>query len=275
MPEGHIVHRLARELSTTFAGQRVGVSSPQGRFSAESELLDGRTCLGAEAIGKHLFTRFESPPFPLVHIHLGLIGKLRIDRPGTGEVQSAQTLRLLLRTDTARAELRGPQWCRLVAEDERDRVLQQSGPDPLRSDADSEQAWSKVRRSQRSIGALLMDQGIFAGVGNIFRAEVLFRQAISPFVAGSLLRRPAFEALWADLVELMGQALLTGRIDTVSRQHSPEVMGRAAREDPHGGEVYVYRRAGQPCLVCENPISLREMHGRNLYWCAQCQVGPS
>jgi formamidopyrimidine-DNA glycosylase len=62
-----------------------------------------------------------------------------------------------------------------------------------------------------------------------------------------------------------------GRIDTVRPEDSPEATGRDPRVDRHGGEVYVYRRAGQPCLVCGREVSLRVVEGRNLYWCARCQ----
>lgn len=69
------------------------------------------------------------------------------------------------------------------------------GPDPLRADADPEWVWARVRRSRRSIGSLLMDQKLFAGVGNIYRAEPLFRLGISPFLPGCELTHPriAFE----------------------------------------------------------------------------------
>ena len=116
-----------------------------------------------------------------------------------------------------------------------------------------------------------MDQGVFAGVGNIYRAEVLYRHRLDPFRPGRTLRRGQFDAVWADLVELMAEGVRTGRIDTVRPEHLPEAMGRPPREDRHGGEVYVYRRAGQPCLVCGRRVRITELAGRNLYWCTRCQ----
>jgi endonuclease-8/formamidopyrimidine-DNA glycosylase len=273
VPEGHVIHGLSRILDDDFAGTRTRVSSPQGRFADEASMLDGRVCLGSEAVGKHLFIRFDGLPEPLVHIHLGLIGKLRIGPTGEDlfDTRNLATLRLRLATDTHVAELRGPQWCRLVTEDEFRRVLSTSGPDPLRSDADPERAWARIHCSSRTIGALLMDQGITAGVGNIFRAEVLFRHGVSPFREGKAVTHGVFDDLWTDLVGLMEYALGTGRIDSVRVEHEPEAMGRAPREDRHGGEVYVYRRAGMGCLVCGRDVSTTVMQGRNLYWCAHCQ----
>ncbi|WP_028709534.1 Fpg/Nei family DNA glycosylase [Propionicicella superfundia] len=273
MPEGHVTHRLARDLTADFAGRPVRVSSPQGRFGAEASLLDGHACREAEAVGKHLFVRFADLPEPYVHIHLGLIGKLRVGPAGSRlfDTDDESTLRLRLAADGRVAELRGPQWCRLVSGEVRDRVLAESGPDPLRADADPARAWARIGRSRRPIGALLMDQRITAGVGNIFRAEVLFRQRMSPFREGQRVTRPAFGRIWADLVGLMEDAVTTGRIDSVLPEHEPEAMGRAPRLDRHGGEVYVYRRAGQECLVCGREVSTAVLQGRNLYWCRHCQ----
>ena len=69
----------------------------------------------------------------------------------------------------------------------------------------------------------------------------------------------------------MRQGVLDGRIDTVRDDHLPEAMGRPAREDRHGGEVYVYRRSGQPCHVCGGEVRSKILEARNLYWCPTCQ----
>jgi formamidopyrimidine-DNA glycosylase len=118
-----------------------------------------------------------------------------------------------------------------------------------------------------------MDQKIFAGVGNIYRAEVLFRHQISPFTLGRVISNEQFDAIWSDLVFLMTLGVKNGRIDTVLAAHLPEAMGREPRVDRHGGEVYVYRREGMKCFVCGAKIKMADMQGRKLYWCAKCQVG--
>ena len=285
MPEGHVIHRLAAELDLAFAGRAVAVSSPQGRFAEASALLDGTVFRTAEAFGKHLILDFSpltvpeelvsaaserhEGPGPFVHIHLGLIGKLRWVRPRT--VEGGDTLRLRIETDEHAAELRGPQACALVGREDIAALVAALGPDPLRADADSERAWRRVHRSDRTIASLLMDQRVAAGVGNIYRAEVLYRQRIHPDTPGSALSRRAWNRIWADFVELMPLGVRHGRIDTVRPEDSPEATGRDPRVDRHGGEVYVYRRAGQPCLVCGREVSLRLFEGRNLYWCPRCQ----
>ena len=69
----------------------------------------------------------------------------------------------------------------------------------------------------------------------------------------------------------MTRAVEAGRIDTVRDAHLPEATGRAPRVDRHGGEVYVYRRPGQPCHVCSGEVRRGDLAGRNLYWCPTCQ----
>lgn len=270
MPEGHVIHRLANALNRDFRGGSLRVSSPQGRFAAEASLLDGRRLLRAEALGKHLFLDFDTgEPRHLVYIHLGLIGRLRI-APST-EASSSGQARLRIDNGVSAASLSGPQWCRLIGNEEHAEVVAKAGEDPLREDAEPERLWPKVTRSRRSIASLLMDQSLFAGVGNIYRAETLFRLGISPFRAGQELSAEEREDIWHDLVHLMGIGVERGRIDTVRPEHMPEMMGRPPRKDDHGGEVYVYRRAGLPCYVCGTAVEERLLEGRNLFWCASCQ----
>lgn len=267
MPEGHVIHRLANELNQTFGGREVSVTSPQGRFAEQAAFLDGSVLDAAQAVGKHLFIGFDAPEPRQIHIHLGLIGKLRFRplAPPVGQV------RLRIADASVAADLSGPQWCDLVTDARVAQVIAESGPDPLRPDADPERGWRRVHASARPIAALLMDQKVAAGVGNIYRAEVLFRHRINPATPGNTLRRSSWDAMWADLVELMAAGVRDGRIDTVTLDHTPEAMGREPRVDRHGGEVYVYRRAGQPCLVCGSRVRTEVLAGRNLYWCGRCQ----
>lgn len=267
MPEGHVIHRLAAAFTDTFADQTVAVSSPQGRFAAAAALLDGSVFTGAEALGKHLLLDFAADR--TVWIHLGLIGKLRLGplQPPT----SPETLRLRVANATHAADLRGPQWCRLLTPAERADVMAACGPDPLRPAADPTPTWQRLQRSSQPVAQLLLDQRLFAGVGNIFRIEVLFRHGIDPLLPGKHLPAAVFASVWADLTTLMTHAVRVGSIDTVAPAHLPAAMGRPQRDDAHGGEVYAYRRAGQACYVCGNPIARDTLAGRNLFWCPTCQ----
>jgi formamidopyrimidine-DNA glycosylase len=271
MPEGHTLRRLALELTQAFGGRPVRASSPQGRFAADAAQVDGSLCLGAESAGKHLFVELTGGRF--VHIHLGLIGKLDVValEPGSPVPAPVGQVRLRLHNATAYADLRGATQCDLIGPDRRAQIVGQLGEDPLRPDADPSRVWARIARSSRPIGDLLMDQFVLAGVGNVYRAEILFRHRIHPLRPGRTLRRGQFLAMWADLVALMEDGVRTGRIDTVRPEHTPEAMGRPPRQDDHGGEVYVYRRHGQPCLVCASRVRTDTLAGRNLFWCARCQ----
>lgn len=267
MPEGHTLRRLADDLADAFVGRPVAVSSPQGRFAAESAQLDGAVLQGTESAGKHLFLEFPGERF--VHVHLGLIGRFEL-HPGPPGPAVGQ-VRLRLATPQRYADLRGATRCDLVTVARRDEVVAGLGPDPLRPDADPRSAWRRISRSERPIGELLMDQSVIAGVGNVYRAEVCFRQGVHPARPGRTLQRRTFLALWEDLVALMAEGVRRNRIDTVRPEHLPEAMGRPPRRDDHGGEVYVYRRDGQPCHVCGTTIRTAVLAGRNSFWCPRCQ----
>lgn len=271
MPEGHVVHRLADEMNERFARRVVSVSSPQGRFSESAAVLDGLRLRRAEAVGKHLFLEF--PHGQSVHIHLGIYGKFTFGDPPVPLPVGEVRLRLVGRGGWA--DLRGANACNLIGPADRALIEQRLGDDPLRHDSagdhGGQRAWERVSRSRTPVATLLMDQSIAAGVGNIFRAEVLFREGVDPQRAGRDLSEGEWSAIWADLVELMRVAYERGRIDTVRPEHEPDAMGRDPRVDRHGGEVYVYRRAGQPCLVCGTEVRSVVHAGRNLYWCPTCQ----
>jgi DNA-formamidopyrimidine glycosylase len=272
MPEGHTLRRLADAVAATFAGRELRVSSPQGRFAAEAALLDGSRLLGADSAGKHLFLDFEGGR--VVHVHLGLYGRFDITTGPLVDPVGQVRLRLAASDDgrsPAYADLRGATRCELVTAEQRAGVVARLGPDPLRPGTDPERAWRRISVTHRPIGELLMDQEVVAGVGNVYRAEVLFRHRLHPLRPGRTLRRGQFEALWGDLVVLMTDGVRVGRIDTVRPEHTPEAMGRPPRQDVRGGEVYVYRRTGQPCHVCGTTIRTGELAGRNTYWCPRCQ----
>jgi endonuclease-8 len=202
-------------------------------------------------------------------VHLGLYGKFA---DGEGEPPPpVGQVRLRLTSDRHWLDLRGPTACQLLSPPEVDALRARLGADPLRADADPAAAYARIRRSPTALGALLLDQSIVAGTGLIFVTEALFRAGLHPTVPGRQLSLPAWDELWTDLAGLMREAVSSGRIDTVHTRYTPEVMGRAPRVDRHGGEVYVYRRAGQPCHVCGSRILRADLAGRNSYWCPTCQ----
>ncbi|MFH8986826.1 Fpg/Nei family DNA glycosylase [Streptomyces sp. NPDC017940] len=271
MPEGHTIHRLAADHRERFEGRAVAASSPQGKFSDSAALVTGQVLTTAEAHGKHLFLGFAETGW--IHIHLGLFGKVTL---GTAPPPPpTDTVRLRLVNDTAYTDLRGPTTCALITDEEKQAIHARLGPDPLRPRSaegnDPDAAWRRVSRSRTTVAALLLDQKVVAGVGNVYRAEVLFRHGIDPYTPGKDLTYARWTAIWADLVELMREGVRLNRIDTVRPEHTPEAMGRPPRVDDHGGEVYVYRRARQACHLCGGEIRTAELAARNLFWCPTCQ----
>ncbi|MEV0410902.1 DNA-formamidopyrimidine glycosylase family protein [Streptomyces sp. NPDC050448] len=267
MPEGHTIHRLAEDHLVRFAGREVRVSSPQGRFAESAALLDGRVLDGVDAHGKHLFLGFQGNGW--VHIHLGLFGKYAL---GTAPLAPpTDTVRLRIAHDDHYSDLRGPTTCALITDGEKKAIHERLGPDPLRPADDPDRAWKRISRSRTTVAALLMDQKVIAGVGNVYRAEVLFRHGIDPYRLGKDLARGEWDAMWDDLAALMREGVRNNRIDTVRDEHLPEAMGRPPRVDDHGGEVYVYRRANMPCHICGAGIRTADLAARNLFWCPECQ----
>ena len=265
MPEGHTLHRLARLHQRRYAGKPVAVTSPQGRFSAS--LVDGRKLVRAEAHGKHLFHVYG--PDAIVHVHLGLYGTFT-ESPLPVLLPVGQ-VRMRMVGETHWTDLRGPTACEVLNKDEVKAIRDRLGPDPLRKDADPDRAYERIIRSKQSLAVLLMDQKILAGVGNVYRAEVLFRHNVNPQLTGNKVSRELSDTLWDDLVVLMKDGAKVGQINTVRPEHLPKAMGRAPRVDRHGGEVYVYRRAGEPCLICGTEVLTTELAARNLFWCPACQ----
>ncbi|WAC55045.1 Fpg/Nei family DNA glycosylase [Gordonia sp. SL306] len=271
MPEGHTLHRLARRQQRVFGGSPVRVSSPQGRFVDGAAAVDGLVFAKAEAWGKHLVQHFR--PLEgrgragrrMIHVHLGLYGAfteaaMPMDDP-VGQV------RMRIEGRDVGTDLRGPTACELFTPADLDALIARLGPDPLRSDADPARARDAIGRSRRPIAALLMDQRVIAGVGNVYRAEVLFRAGIDPYRESRRIDPDEFDGLWSDLVALMRIGVRRGRMHVV-RPEDDHGAPSYATDRPR---TYVYRRAGEPCRICGATVRVVELDGRNLYWCPVCQ----
>ncbi len=282
MPEGHTLHALARDLTATFAGTRPQVSSPQGRFADGAALLAGRTVERAWAHGKLLFVEVEGDL--VLHVHLGLIGTWPVlARPAAAPAESHVAtrvadpdvqgqVRLRLLTDTAVADLRGPITCTVLTHEEVAELVARQGPDPLQPGADPDLAWDRLRRSRRTIAELLMDQTVLAGVGNVYRCEVLHRHRVAPLRPGTGTKRHTWTAIWDDLVRLMPIGVASGRIVTRDDDLVEVVAALEAGELPDPERRYaVYRRTGEPCPRCGARVRTRLLSGRNLFWCGNCQ----
>lgn len=179
-------------------------------------------------------------------------------------------VRARLMTMQACADLRGPTACAVETPDEIQKVLDRLGPDPMVGDpAENEDRFvAAVRRRKVAIGQLLMDQAVVSGIGNVYRAEMLFRAGIDPHTPGNVIPEELVRGLWRDWVELLRIGIETGQMMTMDGLTGDAWrQAMASRDDRH----WVYHRAGLPCRVCGTEILLEEMQARKLYWCPTCQ----
>lgn len=289
MPEGHTIHRLARQLADVFGGQKLQASSPQGRFATGAARIDGQTLLATHAHGKQLFAEFSSGLF--LRVHLGLygawdfggdanfrgassigaprrVGEREIasaDLPYQGPPEPVGAVRLRLVAEHGWADLRGPSACEVLSQIEAAAIQAKLGPDPLGRAGGETEFVSRIRSSARPVGVLLMEQNIVAGIGNVYRAELLFRSKLDPMLPGKQLSIDQARALWADAVVLLMRGVADGQIITT------EPVDRDQSGDVH----YVYKRNGLACLVCGGTLLGKELAGRNLFYCPSCQPAQS
>ena len=323
MPEGHSVHRIARQFALHFVGHRVAASSPQGRFAAGAAELDGQLMTGSKAVGKQLYLDFENDQVLRVHLgiygawdfagditadatvasatgrmgqtsmrgtvvgehedSLGSIGAPRRTRLRMAEQEVVQDaidtfppqpigqVRVRLLTDDAVADLRGPTACEVLTPSEADAIIAKLGPDPMTTDhTEGEKRFVQtVRRKPTPIGLLLMDQTVVAGIGNVYRAELLFRANLNPHTPGKLIPEDTLRQLWRDWAQLLAIGVETGQMLTMDGLEGDAYRAAlASRDDRH----WVYRRAGLPCRVCGTHIVMEVAAARKLYWCPRCQA---
>ncbi len=263
MPEGNTIHRLARIHERDFAGRRIAVSSPQGRFGREAKLLDGRKFRRAEAFGKHLFHHWSGGL--VVHVHLGMAGWFY--RFAGRPPEPRPTVRMRLATAGVTTDLIGPPACELIPEFARRALLARLGPDPLRKDFDPSRVWAELqRRPHRPIGDALLDQRVLSGVGNIYRNEALYLAGIHPLRPSGRLTPNDWETLWRTIRRLMRRGVGQARVRTVAAAESAHPLsGRAPGDDA----FYVYQ--AEACRRCAAPIREFPLSARRMFACETCQ----
>ncbi|PRI11967.1 Fpg/Nei family DNA glycosylase [Leucobacter massiliensis] len=330
MPEGHSVHRIARQFSVNFVGTSPEVTSPQGRFAQGAELLSGREMTDARAVGKQMFLEFAGERWlrvhlgiygawdfagdvrvdPAIQIHASKFGRGRLGQTGmagvvdeegedsvasigaprrarlqrvqmaehdrAGEVASAfppdpvGQVRVRLLNERVCADLRGPTACEVLSPGEVDAVVQRLGPDPANANtpAERDRFVERARKKRTPIGLVLMDQSVIAGIGNVYRAELLFRAGLDPHTPANTLDRTVLEALWDDWAHLLEIGITVGQMITIDGLEGEDYRRALAERDERH---WVYKLEGTPCKRCGANILLEEFGARKLYWCAGCQ----
>lgn len=223
-------------------------------------VLDGQHLRRSEAHGKYLFVHWGDGT--ILHIHLGLIGKFRPVDPAT---PTRSSIRLRLTNDEAMWDLTGPSRCDLVTAKERREIVAGIGPDPLRPDGSAVAVAKRMAATSRPIGAVLLDQRVIAGLGNIYRAEILFLTGIRPDRPSRDLRSEEIDAIWAESQRLLRIGVRTGRIITTDPSEIGRPRSRMRRDDT----LYVYHR--EHCRRCGTAIRTVVMGGRPIQFCPRCQ----
>jgi len=266
MPEGHTIHRYARLHRRRLNNGPVAVWSPQGRFAEGASHLDGRHLEHIDPLGKHLFYRWEGDT--TLHVHLGLFGKFRTF---TGEPPPpTDETRMAMQAGDATIYLAGPTACELVTPAEEETIRDRLGPDPLDRSASPDRFAANLARRRIPIGAALLDQKVVAGVGNVYRAELLFLLGIHPRTPASELAAVTVAVLWDRTVDELRRGERSGRIVTTDPVH----FGATRDRDLHGEErLYVYKRHGLDCRRCGTVIRIEDLGNRSIWWCPSCQPG--
>ena len=262
MPEGHTIHRIAIDHIKLLAEGPVAVSSPQGRFAESAALVDGAEIERIEAYGKHLFYWWSTGA--VGHVHLGLFGKFRVHK-GSDIPEPVGMVRMRMSTERATVDLAGPTACSIGTPGERNAIVARLGPDPLRRGAKAQVSIDRIAKSKQTIGALLLDQKVLSGVGNVYRAEALFVNGIRPTRPGIECDQAELLALWTTIVSMLRQGVKDNRIITIDRREFDIPAGRLRR----GQTNYVYHR--DLCLRCGTAIQIVELGGRACYFCPVCQ----
>ena len=330
MPEGHSVHRIARQFQLHFVGKTVHASSPQGRFAGGAKEIDGLEMTDAKAVGKQMFLEFNHRLW--LKVHLGMYGawdfagdltadattasangrmgqtnqrgtvvsddneqsnssigaprKTRLRMAEQETLRQAQgpdaaepefppepvgAVRVRLLTDATSADLRGPTACEVLHPEEVQAVIAKLGPDPLVDDPAEgrERFVSAAIKKATPIGLVLMDQNVVSGIGNVYRAELLFRARLDPHKPAKLVPRETLEELWRDWTYLLELGVATGQMMTMDDLSDEDYVNALARRDDRH---WVYHRTGKPCRVCGTPIVMEMAAGRKLYFCPVDQV---
>ena len=255
MPEGHTIHRAARDHKKLFVGHKVDVSSPQGRFNNGVKSINKQQCVAVEAYGKHLLYEFKNNQ--LLHIHLGLFGRIKRQKLPVKVAKGKVRVRLV--GNTHFVDINGPTICEILDEEAKSKLIKRIGPDLLRKDADPNKFFERVNSSRAKIGTLLMDQSVVAGIGNIYRTEVLWRQSIHPNTRGQELDRSQLENLWNDARALLEVGVKRNKIITNFKK-----VGSVYTDS-----LNVYKK--KKCPRCLGVISKMDISGRAAYFCNYCQ----
>lgn len=265
MPEGDTIFLAARRLRAALAGHVVqGVRVDVGRVQALGpQRLVGQAIGDVESRGKHVLCWF-APSGLALHTHLGMHGAWHVYRPDEPWRKPAHRARVVIEVQHAVAVCFAASQVELLTRAQVDTHarLARLGPDALARDVDLAEARRRLDEAPaRCIADALLDQRVLAGVGNVYKSELLFLHAVHPCSPVGAVPARVRDALLATAVELLRR-----NVHPAARPGRTTTGARAER-------LYVYGRARLPCLRCGTPIAVGRtgQHRRVTYWCPRCQ----
>jgi endonuclease-8 len=257
VPEGDVVWLTARRLHEALAGRVLTRSDVRVPRYATTNLA-GRRVTEAVSRGKHLLIRVDGGT--TVHTHLRMDGSWRI-RPAAERVSPSHRIRLILANDTWQAVGYQLGIVEILPTGREDTAVGHLGPDLLGPGWDLAEAARRLRAlPSRAIGEALLDQRNLAGIGNLYKAEVLFLRGLDPW-------RPVGEVAGLDALLSLARRLLDA-----NKERPGHVTTGVWRR---GEETWVYGRAGRPCRRCGTAVRSAEQGSdtseRITFWCPHCQ----
>jgi endonuclease-8 len=271
VPEGDTIHRAADTLHRALVGRAVTRFTsvfPHLTRVDDTAPLAGRTIERVEARGKHLLIWFSGDL--ALRTHMRMHGSWHIYRPGERWQRPHHDMRIIIDTDAFQAVGFTIPVAEFSSSREltRDSPLQQLGPDPLAPEFNAEEAFMRLRaRRDLEIAEALLDQTAIAGIGNVYKSEVLFAARVNPFLLVPEMSDDRMRSVIDVAVRLMRANVSTGG----ERRAQRRTTGRL---DPSAA-LWVYGRAGKPCRRCGTPVSRARQgpYARSTYWCTRCQPG--
>jgi endonuclease-8 len=273
VPEGDTIFRAAQTLHRALAGSvatRFDSVFPALNRIDEDRPVAGRTVESVSARGKHLLMAFSGDL--ILRTHMRMHGSWHIYRPGERWRRPAREMRLLVETDRFVAvgfNVPIAEWL-TAREVARHEELNALGPDLLATDFDVSDVIRRLRAHPTdSIEHALLNQRIVAGVGNVFKSEILFLAGLDPLQAVGALGDD-------DLLRVVNEARKQLRANVLTRSQtlSPVLGRRTTRSLDPRATLWAYGRGGRPCRKCGTPIQSRKtgLDARVTYWCPRCQV---
>lgn len=271
MPEGDTIFRTARTLSRALAGKRVQrFESAFAKLSvdAENAQLVGRELTEITAHGKHLLMYLG--PELCLRTHMRMSGSWHIYRVGERWQRPRSELRILIEAGGFEAVAFLVHEAELLGAKDLARTLDRLGPDVLAPGFDPEAAAERVLAAgARPICDVLLDQRVLAGIGNVYKSELLFLAGVHPLRGAATLSQAVARELTRRAQQLLRANVTAAHGGIVTYAGMRRTTGRA---NP-GERLWVYERGGQPCRRCSTPIVMQRLgeHARSTYFCPQCQ----